>query len=126
MPDDAKKAEPHSNRAGRSVALGIRDRRFAIRYPFDADVQLLDLETGSRTSGTTTDISFGGCFVRGNRPLPPSTRVRLWLTKNKKTVEVLARVRSVKPGLGMGVEFVDLDPVAYAILQGWFDALRAR
>jgi hypothetical protein len=126
MSDEPKKAEPPFHRAGSFVAPGIRDRRYAIRYPFDAQAELLDLETGLRSSGTTTDISFGGCFVRASRPFPPSTRVRLWLTKNKKTVEVLARVRSVKPGIGMGVEFVDLDPAGYAVLQGWFEALRSR
>ena len=126
MSDEAKKAGPPFQPVRSSVSFGVRDRRYAIRYPFDAEAELLDLETGLRSSGTTTDISFGGCFVRTSRPFAPSTRVRLWLTKSKKTVEVLARVRAVKPGIGMGVEFVDLDPAAYAILQGWFEALRSR
>ena len=86
----------------------------------------LDLETGLRASGKTTDISFGGCFIRTSRPLPPGSRMRLWLAKNKRTIEVLARVRSVKPGIGMGIEFVDLESAAYVVLQSWFDALRSR
>lgn len=107
-------------------ALGVRDRRYAIRYPFDAAVEALDLELGVRSSGTTTDISLGGCFVRTAKPVTLSARVRVWLTKEKKSVEILARVRSVKPGIGMGLEFVDLDDAAYAALQSWIAALRTR
>jgi len=126
MSQEDSKIETPARSAAASPALGVRDRRYAIRYPFDADADSLDLETGVRTSGKTTDISFGGCFIRTNRPLPPGTRMRLWLTKNKRTIEVLARVRSVKPGIGMGIEFVDLDTAACAVLQSWFDALRSR
>lgn len=106
--------------------LAVRDRRYAIRYPFDATVETLDLESGIRSSGTTTDLSLGGCFVRTAKPVTLSARVRVWLTKEKKTVEILARVRSVKPAIGMGLEFVDLDDAAYAALQSWIAALRSR
>ena len=68
----------------------------------------------------------GGCFVRTSRPVTLSARVRVWLTKDKKTVEILARVRSVKPGIGMGLEFVDLEDAAYTVLQSWIAALRSR
>jgi hypothetical protein len=105
---------------------GVRDRRYAIRYPFDAAVEALDLESGIRSTGTTTDISLGGCFVRTAKPVTISARVRVWLTRDKKTVEILGRVRSVKPGIGMGLEFVDLDDTAYGVLQSWIASLRSR
>jgi hypothetical protein len=124
-PDSPKPGtKPPAERSTRR--LGVRDRRYAIRYPFDAAVETLDLESGVRASGTTTDISLGGCFVRTTKPATPSARVRVWLTRDKKTVEVLARVRSVKPGIGMGLEFVDLDDTAYTVLQSWINALRSR
>ena len=117
-------AKPPAERTHR--ALTVRDRRYAIRYPFDATVEALDLESGVRSSGTTTDISLGGCFVRTAKPVTPSARVRVWLTKDKKTIEILARVRSVKPGVGMGLEFVDLDDTAHSALQSWIAAMRSR
>src|SRR2546427_5340714 len=62
---------------GVSRGLSLRDRRFCIRYPFAADVVLLDLESGSRTEGVTSDISLGGAFVCTSRPLPLGTRTRI-------------------------------------------------
>ena len=48
---------------GPSPKAGVRDRRYAIRYPFAADVELIDLETGAQATGVTSDISLGGCFI---------------------------------------------------------------
>lgn len=42
---------------------GLRERRYAIRHPFAADAEMLELESGSRVSGVTSDLSPGGCFV---------------------------------------------------------------
>src|SRR3989442_3686819 len=68
---------------GGSRRLSVRDRRFCIRYPFAADVVLLDLESGSRTEGVTSDISLGGAFVCTSRPLPLGTRTRITLTRKR-------------------------------------------
>jgi len=42
---------------------GLRERRYAIRRPFAADAEMLELESGSRVSGMTSDLSPGGCFI---------------------------------------------------------------
>src|SRR5215467_12669997 len=39
-----------------SRGLSVRDRRFCIRYPFAADVVILDLETGTKSEGVTSDL----------------------------------------------------------------------
>ncbi len=126
VPTESPKSGTKGPRGLPPGRLALRDRRYAIRYPFGAAVETLDLESGIRCTGTTTDISLGGCFVRTAKPVTLSARVRVWLAKDKKTVEILARVRSVKPGIGMGLEFVDLDDAAYAALQSWIAALRSR
>ena len=102
----------------------IRDRRYAIRYPFAADVEILDLESGSRAEGVTSDLSMGGCFVCTSRPLPVKARVRITLTRREQSVEALAVVRIVKPRVGMGVEFIDLDASHHQALSRWLDQLR--
>ena len=107
-----------------SQRAGLRDRRFAIRFPFAADAELLDLESGERTTGVTSDISLGGCFVCSSKPLPSNTRLRLTLTRKGDRVEVLATVRIVKPRVGMGLEFIDVEPASTAILTRWLDHLR--
>ena len=109
-----------------SQRRGLRDRRYAIRYPFAADADLIDLETGTHSSGVTSDISLGGCFICTSKPLPKHSRARMTLSHKDKLVEGLAVVRIVKPRVGMGVEFVDLTPPHLEVLSGWIDKLRSR
>lgn len=101
--------------------LSIRDRRFCIRYPFAADAQVLDLESGSRTDGVTSDLSMGGIFVCTSKPLPSNTRVRITLTRRDQKVEALGMVRIVKPRIGMGIEFIDVESPHHEMLTRWVE-----
>lgn len=114
------------NRATKSQPLktGVRDRRYAIRYPFAADAEVYDLESGSKAEGVTSDISMGGCFVCTSKPLALKTRVRITLTRRGQLVEALASVRIVKPRIGMGLEFLDIEPPSHQILSRWLAQLR--
>ena len=67
------------------------------------------MESGSRTSGVTSDLSLGGCFVCTSKPLAIGTRVRIAMTRKSQTVEALAVVRILKPRIGMGIEFIDVE-----------------
>ena len=101
-------------------AAAVRDRRYAIRHPFAADAELLDLESGLRATGVTSDLSLGGCFVCTSKPLAVGSRVKITLSRKAQTIEALAVVRIMKPRVGMGdVVSRDLD-----ILARWIDALR--
>ena len=102
----------------------LRDRRYAIRYPFAADAVILDLESGSRSEGVTSDISLGGCFVCSSKPLPVKTRARVTLMYRNEDVEALATVRIVKPKIGMGLEFIDLEASSIPTLKRWLERLR--
>lgn len=107
-----------------SGVTGVRDRRYAIRFPFAADVELIDLETGKQVEGVTSDISLGGCFVCTSKPLPMNSRARLKLMRKGQVLEALVAVRIVKPRIGMGIEFFDLEPVYSEMLNTWLEALR--
>jgi len=109
---------------GDTQSLSIRDRRYCIRYPFAADIEMLELESGNRTEGVTSDISMGGVFICTSKPLPSNTRVRLTLTRKDQKVEALGVVRIVKPRIGMGIEFMDLEPPYHEILVRWIEQLR--
>ena len=102
----------------------IRDRRYCIRYPLAADVQMIDLETGGRIEGVTSDLSLGGAFVCTSKPLPLNSRIRITLARKDQKVEALAVVRIVKPRIGMGVEFIDVEPPHSGVLARWIDQLR--
>lgn len=109
---------------GQSNKTGVRDRRYAIRYPFAADVEVFDMESGTRVEGITSDLSLGGCFVCTSKPLPIGTRMRITLSRKGQAVEALAVVRILKPRIGMGIEFIDLDTPSHEVLSRWIDQVR--
>jgi c-di-GMP-binding flagellar brake protein YcgR len=109
---------------GESRSLLVRDRRYAIRHPFAADVEFIDLEAGNAGKGVTSDLSLGGCFVCTSKPLALNSRVKLRLTRKEQVVEALAVVRIVKPRIGMGIEFLDVEGKDHGILDRWLEQLR--
>jgi PilZ domain len=109
---------------GVSHKVSLRDRRYAIRFPFAADAEVLDLESGVRCDGITSDLSLGGCFVCTSKPLAVKSRTRVTLTRKGETVQALAMVRIVKPRIGMGLEFLDIESVSNSILARWLEQLR--
>jgi hypothetical protein len=115
--------------AGRSPASairirGIRDRRYTIRYPFAADAELIDMESGKQVTGVTSDISLGGCFVCTSKPLPANTRARLRLTRKGQVLDTLVVVRIVKPRIGLGIEFFELETPNDRILTAWIESMQ--
>jgi PilZ domain len=103
---------------------GVRDRRYAIRFPFAADVEIIDMESGTRAVGVTSDISMGGCFVCTSKPLSVATRVRITLTRKGQRIEALAVVRILKPRIGMGIEFIDVESEYHDLLCRWIEQIR--
>ncbi len=103
---------------------GVRDRRYTIRYPFAADAELIDLESGQQVDGVTSDISLGGCFICTSKPLNINSRARMKLTRRNQVLEGLVIVRIVKPRVGMGIEFFDLESPNDERLVAWIESLR--
>jgi len=85
--------------------------------------EILELETGSRLRGVTSDLSLRGCFVRTTSLLGVRARVRLTLAKKKQKVEILAAIRRAAQS-GIGLEFLDIGTVPNAILLSWIESLR--
>ncbi len=108
---------------GDARGLSVRDRRYCIRYPFAADAELLDLESGAKTDGVTSDISMGGVFICTSRPLPSNSRLRITLIRKDQRVEALGVVRIVKLRIGMGIEFIDVESPHHEVLRRWVDQL---
>jgi hypothetical protein len=115
--------DDHTSKSS-SNTLTVRDRRYAIRYPFAADAELLDLESGSRITGVTSDISLGGCFVCTSKPFALKTRVRATFLYKEQTVEALGVVRIVKPRIGVGIEFLDVESPYHEVLSRWIAQLQ--
>ena len=107
-----------------SRTAGVRDRRYTIRYPFAADALLIHLESGEQITGVTSDISLGGCFICTSKQFPKNSRARLRLSRKGQELECLVTVRIVKPRIGLGIEFFDLEPPNNTILANWIDSQR--
>jgi c-di-GMP-binding flagellar brake protein YcgR len=105
---------------------GIRDKRYSIRYPFAAEAELIDLESGKQITGVTSDISLGGCFICTSKAVPLNTRARLKLSRHGQSFEALVLVRMVKPRIGLGIEFFDLEQTNHQILSNWIESLRRK
>ena len=108
---------------GDARGMSVRDRRYCIRYPFAADVEMFDLESGTKIEGVTSDISMGGAFICTSKPLPSNTRLRISLKRKEQQVEALGVVRILKPRIGMGIEFIDLEPAHHEMLRRWVEQL---
>ena len=113
-----------SDSGKRAKESSVRYRRYSVRYPFAADAEILELKSGSRVSGVTSDLSHGGCFVCARRTLEVGARVRGTLTREGQKAKMLAVVRVVKPQVGMGIEFLEIDPDSNATLWAWIESLR--
>lgn len=114
--------DEHLNKGSRSLL--VRDRRYAIRHPFAADATAIDLETGASSDGVTSDLSMGGCFVCTSKPLAAGCRIRLTLSRKDQVVQALCSVRIVKPRVGMGLEFLDVEEKSHATLERWLEQIR--
>ena len=126
MPEIAMRTDTcmESDSGKRAKESGVRDRRYSIRYPFETDADMLELESGTRVIGVTSDLSLGGCFVCARRTLETGARVRATVTREGQKAKMLAAVRIVKPHVGMGLEFLDVDPDSNTTLLAWIERPR--
>jgi hypothetical protein len=49
--------------------------------------------------------------------------VRITLTRKDQKVEALGMVRIVKPRIGMGIEFIDVESPHHEVLSRWLEQL---
>lgn len=88
--------------------LRLPDRRKAERYKLSVGVQLKDEAHGVAMQTSTVDVGIGGCYVETLFPPPVGARLKvlLWLGSSKLLANGVVRANC--PGVGMGIEFLDL------------------
>jgi hypothetical protein len=67
-------------------------------------------EPVKRVWATLDDLSLGGCHIKTLQPLPLNTSVEVRLGVRGAELRAKGVVCSSRPGIGMGVAFLDLDP----------------
>lgn len=93
------------------------NRRRYTRIPCRVNAKVAVVGTEVYLPGTVTDISPGGCYVEMLSPLPVDTEVELTLTAEGHELACAGKVRSMEPGMGMGVSFAPLNAGQLSMLR---------
>jgi PilZ domain len=86
----------------------LPERRKAERYKLSVGIQLSDDHQQVSMRSSTADVGIGGCYIETIFPpaVGVSLQVLLWLGSTKLLAKGV--VRASYPGVGMGIEFLDL------------------
>jgi PilZ domain len=91
---------------------GGRERRRHERFPCEGFAEVVVFSPELLFRGEVKDISFTGCFVatRAHLTLQRFAEIELRFSTHGQHLSSLARVMDVRPGRGVGVEFLPGDP----------------
>jgi hypothetical protein len=101
-----------------------RNRRMYPRHKVHFSVEL-GFEDARRTHMHTnaTDIGGRGCYIETLLPLPLGTVVDLTFWLDSEKIHTSALVRTSDPGVGMGLEFIDLGDRVQKKLQQYLESV---
>ena len=99
------------------------DSRLQPRYPFTADIDVTDMQSGTQIKGRVKDLSLSGCGVNAAALFAKGTRVRIKLFHGGGYIPVLGTVIYGRQELGMGIMFTTVEPEDQRILAGWIAEL---
>jgi PilZ domain len=110
---------PEDSANGRVVHGRNRERRRFQRLPFNADAEVVELQSGTKIGGRVTHLSLGGCYVDTLSPFLRSTTVDITIVRGTQVFEAQAKVTYCKLGKGMGLEFVSAQAEHKKVLGSW-------
>ena len=117
--DHAKMSGDTERSAGGSAAPAEADRRTHPRYAFTAAVEIVAAESGKRMETRVRDLSWQGCYVDTNSPLPLETAADVRITKGKQSFAARATVVYTQASKGMGLMFTDVEKEQLGTLDTW-------
>jgi hypothetical protein len=94
-----------------------RDRRSHPRLKCICSTEIYPNGQTAPLRTRTADLSFGGCFIEMNLPLPKGTplKIALWIKDSK--LWATGKVVTSTPGFGIGVEFAEISEPDRQILR---------
>jgi len=99
------------------------ERRQAIRYPFTAAAEIIEVFSQVRVTGRTSDLGRGGCYVDTLSPLAVGAVVRVRVGREQRVFEAVATVIYSHLSMGMGLTFTEIKPEYQAVLDTWMAEL---
>lgn len=105
-----------------------RERRRHERFACDGFAEVVSFPPELLFRGAVKDISLTGCYVetRARLNLKRNAEIEVRFTAHGEQLSSLARVKEVRPGKGVGIEFVPGDPMMSARFQRLIEDLAAR
>jgi len=97
-------------------------QRVVRRCPFVADAEVLDLPSGTRLSGRTSELGIGGCYLKTLDPFPEGTLVQLRIFRGQSVFETKAKVvysHDAQLNSGMGLAFHEMAASERSLLEDW-------
>ena len=95
-------------------------RRNSPRFALILAAVLTEIDSNTRLTARTSDVSRTGCYIDTLNPTPQGKIVNVVLTRGEEVFESRGQVMYVSRGLGMGVKFDEpLDPRQLAVLNRW-------
>lgn len=92
------------------------------RCPLVSSVEVIDLSSGTRLTGRTSELGIGGCYIETPDPFPKETLVQLRIFRGQGVFETKAKVaysHDAQFRSGMGLAFVEMAPNQRSLLEGW-------
>jgi hypothetical protein len=87
------------------MAVEYKDKRRFPRFVCDTGVRVHPEIGNAGYWGTVGDICLGGCYVFTFSPLPVGQVVTLAIKADDKEINVVGKIVSSHPGVGMGIAF---------------------
>lgn len=119
----------HGNRRGVADPESTgRDRRRHERFSLECFAEVVSYHPELLFRGAVRDISLTGCYVetRARLNLKRLAEIELRFSANGHQLSSLARVIDVRPGKGIGVEFLPGDPGMNKRFRDLIEELKAR
>jgi len=104
LPDEPCPWTEELRALGSTQCYDGRDRRKHERVSIDLRIDI----DGTKARSHSIDMSAGGLYVETSSPILAGTAVKLGIWLREKRFVVNAIVRTVDPGIGIGVEFIGL------------------
>jgi PilZ domain-containing protein len=101
------------------------ERREHRRYLVCLEIELREASSSFSSRGTTTDASLGGCYITTIFPLAVGSVVDYTLWVSDQPIRGRASIQTCHPGVGMGIQFIDLSDAAKQTLEKHFQACSA-
>jgi hypothetical protein len=116
-------SSPKPTESNNSSVASPVERRRNLRFPFSAAVEAIEIKSGTKITGRTSDLGLGGCYVDTLNPFAVGTEATIRILKEKESFEAQGRVIYSQIGMGMGLAFVSAQPNQVRLFQRWLQEI---